>query len=229
MGKMFFQKTKNKKAGFTHTLRFGVASKRGGFTLVETMVAISLFLIVVVIGMGALLNSNLIHQKSRNMRSIMDSLSFIMEDMSRNLRQGYNYRCLTGADNFSNITTRLSGSSCWGVAFECQDPLICSPLNSGDQWVYYFGTRTIDGVSATGIFKSTNGASTFTALNPEEINIDLSASGFSILGAEPPPGDTQQPFIVIKLIGTITTKGVVTPFYLQTSASQRTIDVTAGS
>lgn len=199
-----------------------INKKNGGFTLVETMVAISLFLIIIVVGMGALLNSNLIHQKSRDMRSIMDSLSFIMEDMSRNLREGYSYHCLSGSDNFSDVVTPRSGESCWGVGFESSNG---NKTNSADQWVYYFGTNS----GVEGIFKSTNGGTTFTALNSEEIDIDLIASGFSILGAEPPPGDTQQPFIVIELIGTITSKTVVTPFYLQTSASQRTIDVVSGS
>ena len=36
------------------------------------------------VGMDSLLNANLVHRKSEDMRSIMDSLSFIMEDMSRN-------------------------------------------------------------------------------------------------------------------------------------------------
>jgi len=32
-------------------------------------------------GMNALLNANVLHKKSQSMRSIMDNLSFIMEDM----------------------------------------------------------------------------------------------------------------------------------------------------
>ena len=67
-------------------------NKQTGYTIIETMISVSLFLIIITIGMGALLNANLLHQKSRDMRSIMDNLSFIMEDMSRNLRTGYDYR-----------------------------------------------------------------------------------------------------------------------------------------
>ena len=45
------------------------------------MISISLFLVVVVFGMNALLNANVVHQKSQDMRSILDNLSFILEDM----------------------------------------------------------------------------------------------------------------------------------------------------
>ena len=84
-----------------------------GYTIIETMISVSLFLVIVMAGMGALLNSNLLHQKSRDMRSIMDNLSFIMEDLSKNLRTGYNYHCV---DDLSNdFTIPASGEDCFGI------------------------------------------------------------------------------------------------------------------
>src|SRR3989344_7981950 len=65
-----------------------------GYTIIETMIAVSLFLVIITAGMGALLNANLLHQKSQSMRSIMDNLSFILEDMYRNLRTGSGYHCI---------------------------------------------------------------------------------------------------------------------------------------
>jgi len=194
---------------------------RSGYTIIETMIAVSVFLVVVTIGMGALLNANLLHQKSGDMRSIMDNLSFIMEDISRNLRTGYNYYCITGSDTLSNVSTPKSGQNCWGIAFE---PATGASSDPNDQWVYY--------IDNTGkIFKSIKGpyvSSAFIQLTPDEVSIDMTASGFSILGAEPPKpptNDQQQPFVTIKLVGTITSKNVVTPFSLQTSVSQRAIDI----
>jgi len=216
MKKIFFQKIKRKKSGFTRTPKFGVTPKGGGFTLVETMVAISLFLIIVVIGMGALLNSNLLHLKSRDMRSIIDSLSYIMEDMSGNLRTGYSYRCFPTAGTIDMGIPR-SCESGWAIVFKPQN---YNSITNNNQWVYY--------INNSKIFKSTDNGVTYTQLNPDEVSIGQSYA-FSVLGAEPPPGDSQQPFVIIKLVGTITSKGVVTPFYLQTSASQRTIDVVSGT
>ena len=136
-------------------------NNKNGYTIIETMIAISLFLVVIMIGMGALLNANLVHRKSQDMRSIMDNLSFIMEDMSKNLRTGYNYHC---SDNLSNFSTPLSCTSGGTViAFEPTDG---NPANDIDQWIYYFGG---DGK----IYKSTDGlTSSPIQLTPDEVVID---------------------------------------------------------
>src|ERR1700759_4646719 len=111
-----------------------------GYTIIETMIAVSLFIIIVMTGMGSLLNANLLHQKSQSLRSIMDNLSFVVEDMSRNLRVGYNYHCIATPDDLlpANLSTPKSGQSCWGIAFESANG---SSSSSSDQWVYYGGTN----------------------------------------------------------------------------------------
>jgi len=169
----------------------------GGYTIIETMIAISLFIIIVMAGMGALLNANLLHQKSQSMRSIMDNLSFIMEDMSRNLRTGFDFQCFDASNPTLSPATLGAARSCadgWAIVFEYA--------------------------------KSVDGANSFVQLTPIEVVIDP-ASSFSVLGAEPfdSNADEQQPFVSIRLSGKITFKDVVTPFSLQTSVSQRLIDI----
>jgi hypothetical protein len=187
------------------------------------MIAVSLFLVIIMAGMGALLNANLLHQKAGSMRSIMDNLSFVMEDMSRNIRTGYNYHCFETGETIPSSTsaTMSTPKSCangWAISFESDTG---DTANNDDQWVYY-----IDGTGK--IFKSTIGpysASAFTQITPDEVVVS-SASGFSVLGAEKlSTGNQAQPFVTIRLVGTITFKNVTTPFSLQTSASQRVIDI----
>jgi hypothetical protein len=194
-------------------------ASRGGYTIIETMIAVSLFLIIVVTGMGALLNANLIHQKSASARNIMDNLSFIMEDMGRNLRTGYTYRCVTGVFSNINITTPRSCPSGGAIAFE---NAFGSGSSSSDQWVYKVESQ--DGGTTYNLYKSINSGTTWVQLNPSEVAID-SVSGFTVTGAEPPPGNLTQPFVTIKLSGKITIKNVVIPFSLQTSVSQRLVDI----
>ena len=191
---------------------------RRGYTIIETMITVSLFIIIVMAGMGALLNANLVHQKSSDMRSIMDNLSFIMDDMSRNLRTGYDYHCIVAGDPIPIGEPNPKTKSCdggGGISFKSTNPI--------SQWVYYMGT--IDGNA--GIFRSTNGGSTFIKLTPDEVIITMADSGFTVLGAEPPAlGNQQQPFATINLVGKIILKNnVETPFSLQTSVSQRKIDI----
>jgi hypothetical protein len=183
---------------------------KGGYTIIETMISVALFIIIVTAGMGALLNANLLHQKSRDMRSIIDNLSFIMEDMSRNLRTGYDYHCID--DGVLTAITPHSCGSGGGISFKS---------SLGDQWVYFIGTYN----GSSGIFRSLDGGTTFIKLTSDEMVINP-VSSFSVSGAPPPPGDLHQPFVTIKLVGKIIlNSNVSTPFSLQTSVSQRKIDI----
>lgn len=209
---------------------------KAGFTLVETMISVSLFIIITTVGIGALLNANLLYNKSQDVRAIIDNLNFVMEDMSRNIRTGYNYHCLSLANGNTDMPVSSNQLSepidCegggWGIAFESaygdnteNDVPIPDIIDYEDQWVYR--------ISDEGkIFKSTQGPyldGQFTQLTSEEVYIDPFLSGFVVTGAEAPPGDEQQPLVTIRLVGTITYRNVVSPFSLQTTVSQRLLDL----
>ena len=198
--------------------------KNSGYTIIETMIAISLLLVVTITGMGALLNANLIHEKSESTREVMDSLSFIVEDISKNLRTGTNYHCINdGNFTVNNLIISKSCASGGGIAFENG---LGNPSITTDQWIYKI--ESVDGIQPYNIFKSVDSGATWVQLNPTEVEIDPTSS-FVVTGAEAPnsdgSGDHKQPFVTIKLIGKIRFKNTVTPFTIQTSVSQRSIDV----
>ncbi len=68
-------------------------NKHKGFTLIEVMVAVSIFAIVMVVAVGAVLAVVAANKKAQALNSIIDNLNFSMEAMVRDLRTGYNYRC----------------------------------------------------------------------------------------------------------------------------------------
>ena len=201
--------------------------KQKGFTIIETMIAVALFTIVVTIGMNSLLNASAVHKKSQDQRSLLDNLTFIMEDMSRNIRTGYNYHCMPVYNGSVDVVT--SPKSCGkgaGIVFEAGDG---NPADDTDQWVYII--KWVPATGQLGIFKDTKGCSsnclTLVQLSPDEIIFD-NISGFTVRGAEPAsslaPGNRQQPIVDIYLVGRIVTKGVTTKFSLQTSVSQRLVN-----
>lgn len=198
-------------------------NREGGYTIIETMISISLFIIVILVGMSALLNASLVHQKSQDIRSIVDSLSFIVEDISRNIRTGYNYHCFENEDTIPTSTSAVVSTpkSCedgWAIAFESD---LGDTENNNDQWIYY--------MSGGDIFKATSGpyaVGAFTQINSPEVTISAT-SGFSVLGAEAPLDDLQQPMVIIRISGEINYRNgtIITPFSLQTTVTQRLIDV----
>lgn len=210
-----------------------INNNKNGYTIIETMIAVSLFLVITMAGMAALLNANLLQRKSQNMRSIMDNLNFIMEDMSRNIRVGYNYRCYdsgTWSESFIAPNPDLNTpQDCTGggvIVFEEAHGHTPSSINSpdpdaNDQWAYKI--ESPDGFLPYNIYKSIDGGSSWVQLNPDEVTLDPSSS-FVVTGSEPTP-NMEQPYVTIKLVGEITYKNVVTPFILQTSVSQRIIDI----
>ncbi len=177
--------------------------EKKGYTVLETVIAVAIFLVVVTIGMGALLNANLVHQKSQDMRSLTDSLSFIMDDMSKNLRIGSVYHCINDG-NLSATEPRSCGNGA-GISFKSFD---------GTQLKYVVDS-TISSV------QKYVGAEPAVSLTPPQVVVD-SISGFTVQGAE---SDLLQPMVTIRLVGKITYKNIETPFSLQTSVSERLIDV----
>ena len=79
-------------------------NKKSGFTMIEMMVAISVFLVVIMFGIGSMINAYGVHKRTAKVRSILDNMSFIMEDMSRTLRVGSEYSCDDNS-SFSNLPT----------------------------------------------------------------------------------------------------------------------------
>ena len=172
------------------------------------MIALSIFLIVITIGVGSLLNAYLVNKKSQNMRSIIDSLSFAMEDMSKNIRTGFDYHCM------EDLSDSLLGipKSCevgLGIAFKKHY------TDYDENWIFYIQNGKL--------FKSTEGLGNAIQLTPDEVVLDGSSNNFVVVGAE--STDQQQPFVIIRLVGKISSDGNETPFSLQTMVSQRKSDI----
>jgi hypothetical protein len=128
--------------------------------------------------------------------------------MSRNLRTGSEYHCIDATDSSLTETGARDCVNGKGISFKSA---------SGSQWVYaIFDDKSI---------RKFIGGEAQGSITSPEIKID-GTSSFIISGALPPPSDVRQPFVTIKLVGKIiSSKGVETPFTIQTSVSQRLVDI----
>lgn len=200
-------------------------NKESGFTLIEVMIAMAIFIIVVTIGIGAVLDATSAHYRSKNIRTVMDNLNFVMEDMARNIRLGSDVRCVPSGE-----TPDISGASTI-VPLSCANPFDPSEAHSqivfknlNGQYQLYAILRPTPS-SSWQIDKAVQGG-TLSSITPPEVSIDFSKSGFTVRGAQgTADGDFQQPLVTIRLAGTITYKDVPTAFAIQTTVALRQIDL----
>ena len=166
------------------------------------MTAVSVFLVVMTISMGAILSIFDANRKSTSAKTVMDNLNFAVETMSREIRFGTRYHC-GSTGNQTNPQNCVSGDTY--ISFLASD-----------------GAQTVYRLTGSAIEKSVDGGSGYVSITAPEIVI--SSLTFYVLGATGAP-DTLQPKTIIKITGTAGTKtNTRTAFTLETMASQRLID-----
>jgi prepilin-type N-terminal cleavage/methylation domain-containing protein len=182
-----------------------------GFTLIEMMISMTIFSVIVVVGLEAVLSSVDQHTRSQDMRSVMDNLNFSLEDMSRNIRLGTNFHCMNPGES------SVSGTPV---------PQDCS---GGSNQIVFTGvtgpniTYTISPPSS-GVVQVTKqiGAGSIQVFTLPEVTLDYYKSGFVVVGA--PVGDGLQPVVNIGLSGKVTYKGTDSSFSIQTTVASRPLD-----
>ena len=174
-----------------------------GFTLIELMVAVSVFSIVMVICMGSILSVFDANKKSQSLRAVMDNLNSAMEGMTRAIRFGDTYHC--------------------GSTGSLSSPQDC-PL--GDQSLTLFsssGTQITYKLSGSQIVKTIGG----TDYPVTSSNIVIQSLVFRVFGSPPYSGgsDLYQPQVIIVVSGYAGSKPTdKSSFTLETTLSQRKLD-----
>ena len=172
---------------------------RKGFTLIELMVAISIFIVVMTISMGSILGIFDANRKSRSLKTVLNNLNLSIESMSKEMRFGTNYHC--GSGNVEVPQNCPSGETL--ISFLSSDNV---------QITYRLNNQVIE--------KKT-GNDPYIAITAPEIVIDDLV--FYALGAG--TGDTLQPKVLIKIQSHSGTDKSRSNFTLETLVSQRAFDI----
>jgi prepilin-type N-terminal cleavage/methylation domain-containing protein len=98
---------KNKKSNIEY---------KKGFTLVEIIVAIGIFVTAVTISLGAVVGLYSANNKSQSLASVINNLSYSIENMTRTIRFGDNYHC----GSPTGPTTCPNGDAFLSVTFNSQ-------------------------------------------------------------------------------------------------------------
>ncbi len=185
-----------------------------GFTLVELLVSVALFLVVMMVSVGTLLSLADANRKAQTIKTVMDNLNFAMDSMARNLRTGTDYGCGAGGDcpGGGTLVTFVSDEGC-SVAYSFVAPVAATPGKI---------QRRITG----GDPGCPNDPA---AVDLTAVSVNVTAMRFWVSGSAPksaPGSDTEQPSVTIAIRGiTNIDPNLDTSFNVQTTVTQRLLDL----
>jgi prepilin-type N-terminal cleavage/methylation domain-containing protein len=192
-----------------------------GFTLIEIMVATSIFIIIMLSVMSGLISSADASKRARGLQEAMDNVNFAMDSMSRTLRISTHYSCVNSFNSNtlpSPSDCPLDGSAPYGTLIAFVPPLNLGISSSQYPAVAYRIYNRGDGT--WGLQRCGGVGSSCIDMVSSSVSIDMLR--FFVDGSS--PTDTIQPSVYIIMKGTVTVKGVPTSFAIQTDVSQRSSD-----
>lgn len=190
-----------------------------GFTLVEMLVAVGIFSIVILVGVGALLSLVAANKRAEAINSVMNNLNFAVESMSRSVRVGTTYHCETSPIPPGNPAVLSTPQDCAGgggllLAFEKSGG---NRSDTSDQVAFR--------LNGTQLERSTNAGASWIAITAPEVQIDQFQ--FYVIGSQSASsGNTLQPRVLITIHGSADIpNSAPTTFALQAAVTQRLLDL----
>lgn len=210
-----------------------IDSQQAGFTLIELMIASAIFIVVTVSGVSVLLQATNNYRTTSQIRQSMDTLAYVMEDMTRSIRLGTVFHCatLTSVEiatpcpvNTSTTPGQLGG---YFLSFEAYNG---NPGDPNDQVMYWMYAPSGD-VTKGVLYKKnqltlgvpsnfTPDPALFSQITPESVYIDMTRSGFSV---STPGSAAETSAVTVRLAGKVTYHNTDIPFDIQSTIAPRNI------
>ncbi len=169
-----------------------------GYTLIELIIAIGVFALVMTLSSGAYLMMIGLNRQAQGIATGIDSLSFALEAMTRDIRTGSGY-CS------SSVPPCLLSVNPGSFSFKNK---------SGTAVTYSLSGSTLE---------KTVGATQSPLTDP---SVTISSLMFYAVGTQPAPGDYEQSRVTIIMAGTVTAgAGKTQSFNVETGATMRGSDI----
>ena len=186
----------NNELRIKNTMRF----RSMGFTLIEMIVALGLFTVVILVGVGSLTGMSAAASKAKTASIVIDNLNFALENMARSMRTGMDYHC--------------------GLGGMITEPADCPTGSPAVAFKNDSGKTVVFRKNGTQIERSVD-AGPFLSITSPQISIET--LNFFVEGSV--SGDGAQPKVLIVVRGTAGVKeNEKTTFDIQTAVSQRIFD-----
>ncbi len=204
--------------------------EKGGFSLIELMVSLTIFSIVMTVSIGTLLVLIDANTKAQALSTAMTNISFALDSISRNLRTGTRFHCATAssmsATQDDRLITNFSSTS-------ISDSSNCTGAGSNDRGIVFTpGTDTkvrvgyrLSGSQIEQWVDKKNTADGWVPItsNQAPTAVEITALEFTLDGAA--NTDTEQPRITILVQGEVDDgDGEPTTFQIQSNVTQRVLN-----
>jgi prepilin-type N-terminal cleavage/methylation domain-containing protein len=194
-------------------------NNRSGFSLVELMVALSLFSIIMTVSMGTLLILIDANAKAQAISSAMTNLTFALDSMTRNLRTGRNFYC-TNAGSLSGALP-TSVSNCTG-----NTAIVFTPGYESSTRIAYRFNSSSSTIEQRIDRNSVQGQWVPLTSDKPPIQVAIQTLRFTVEGAQDTEaGNYVQPRVTLLIDGSVL-NGLSgsTPFQVQSRVTQRVLN-----
>lgn len=208
-----------------------------GFSLIEMLVANSLFAIVIVISISTIISLSSVSSIQKTARLVFEDMNILLDSMTKEIRQGNTYGCLKDETSLSSAKISvdcdidyLTNNAGIGIEFVSQDDTIYAvPGGSSVRTRYFFQNNKIYknkitvNISGTILSSTTPDVISGQSVNVKEFYLYVVGS------ADSNAGDFRQPVVFMRIIGNkilnnFNSKDYIKDFDIYTSISQRESD-----
>lgn len=189
-----------------------------GFSLIELLVSMALFIVVLTMGIGALLvliNANV---KAQNTQESVSNIQFALDSMSREIRTGFAFYCSNGVETTGGMN----------IHRDCNKGTYLSIIEGGKSLTKGVNNRRIAyrfNSSAGSIERKVGTGSWVRLTSP---TIDITSMHFNVANSSTKSndGNSLQPNVTIFIEGVVAGVGdTSSEFMLQTTVTKRVLDL----
>jgi len=205
-----------------------------GFTLIETLVSLTLFTVVLVMAGGTIVSVIDINKRNQAISSVVNNLNYSIDSMVRDIKTGYLYKCGYGG---GNIIDELKSSNNKGECDPGNSVTLISTISGIDTVVKY---EFVPASGGNGYINKTVypvGGSEASYSITDTNNVNITDVKFSVKNPDsldcleknsnPNNCVVGQPSVAVVIKGMAGNQQIeVSKFYVQTFISQRLINVT---